>query len=667
MVVSQSWFGAFSPVGQAADVLRRSRLVGALLLAVAATIVVAAAWAAFVISERQGIDAERSDSEHRLDLFASAAEAMVKRLEYVPPTIQLNREVQRLLHDPLDASRVREANDYLRRLNAYLGSISVYVLNDRGVVLASSNDRYPDDSRIGEDVSFRPYFLEALSGRVGRHFAIGINGNQPGYFVSHPVRDGARVVGVAAIKISLDPINDLWATLAAPAVLADTNQVVILSSQPQWRYTALAELPIERRVDLQLTRVYNGMRPPRFPLPVSLSFEDASQVVNASPASSDTTAVSAVQAGTLVLGRTIDGMDWRLLMFSSLLPVRQRALLNAAAAAVAACLVLLSMLFVAQRRRAAQQRMAARAMLERANAQLERKVDERTRDLTAANLRLREEVAERAQAERTLRSTHDELVQAAKMAMLGQIAAGITHELMQPLGAIRTLSGNTVEFMRRGELGEVPGNLGIIARLADQMGQIIQPLKTFARKSPPVPVAADAARAVSNALFLYHSRARKEGVDVVNLSVPGRAVAWCDPNRLEQVLINLIGNAIDAMADSALKRLTIRATTEAVGCEPHRGLRVRIDVMDTGIGLSKEVEAQLFDAFFTTKRSGAGLGLGLIISRDIAREFGGDIVPLPCADGGACFSLLLPAAAEDGRTAAQEVRDGQEREPEPLR
>jgi C4-dicarboxylate-specific signal transduction histidine kinase len=125
-------------------------------------------------------------------------------------------------------------------------------------------------------------------------------------------------------------------------------------------------------------------------------------------------------------------------------------------------------------------------MLEKANQELERNVAARTADLSEAVAGLQREVAERQRAEQTLRAAQDELVQAAKLAVLGQMATGITHELSQPLGAIRTLSANAVEFMHRGDLATAEKNLGIVGQLAEQAGGIITPLKTFARKSPAV-------------------------------------------------------------------------------------------------------------------------------------------------------------------------------------
>ncbi len=615
--------------------LRRS-----LVVALALVVIAASAWLGFGVSEQRGIVTARNEANHRLDLFASAVDGVVKRLEQVPATIQLNQDVLALLREPGRPQLVQSVNDYLQRLNAHLGSISAFVMNDRGMVLASSRIDPAANNSSAADLSFRPYFLEALSGRVGRHFAIGVKGDEPGYFVSHPIYDGSRVVGVAAIKISLDPIDQTWEMLGAPALLADTNQVVIMASDPSWRYTALGEMPLERRVHLQLTRMYNNLRVTRFPMDVEFVGDENVRILDHSLSAPRLGSPSG--AGTMVLSRTLDGIDWRLMIFIDLGPVRTQALGSGLMAAVGAGFVVLLLLHLAQRRRILRQRLEAEQLLERVNAELEIKVADRTADLTEANERLRMEAAEREQVERSLRAAQSELIHAAKMAMLGQLATGITHELTQPLGAIRTLSGNAVEFQRRGDAGALTGNLKIIARLADQMGGIIQPLKGFARKSQPIPARADVAQALSNALFLYELPLRKQGVEVVNRCVTGRLYAWCDPNRLEQVLINLIGNAIDAMSSVSRRVLRLEAVIEHESGDGLRGARVRIDVIDSGPGLSEAVYARLFEPFFTTKASGTGLGLGLLISRDIVREFHGDIEATNRPEGGACFSVRLP-------------------------
>ncbi|MCA6217051.1 sensor histidine kinase [Ideonella sp. B7] len=601
---------------------RRSLVAGLAAL----VIMLMSGWAGFTVSVQRGTEQLRAESNHQLDLFAAAVQGMVLRLEPLPATIQLSTEVQALLRQPGSAARAQAASTYLRRLNAHLGGALLFVQDQRGTVLAAS-----DPALVGDDLSFRPYFLEALSGRVGRHFAIGVRDGLPGYYVSHPIHDGPKVVGVAVLKIGLDPVGEAWGMLGSPALLADSNQVVILSSRPEWTYTALAELPLERRVDLQLSRLYGDHRITRFPLQVDLRVDEDSQIVEgvlpAGLGASGPGGRMAANRGMLVLGRTLDGTDWRLLMFANLQPVRAQAAQDSLLAGVSAGFVLLLMLLVNQRRRIVQQKLQL-------NAQLEDQVARRTQALSDTNVRLRKEVRERQQAEHTLREAQDELVHAGKMAALGQLATGITHELTQPLGAIRTLSGNAVAFMERGQLDAVSGNLRIMARLAEQMGAIIEPLKGFARKSKAQPQAAVLATAVRNALFLYDQRLRSEGVAVHDATAGLPLAAWCDPNRLEQVLINLIGNALDAMRDQPQRALWIDAFAQDG--------RVALRVRDQGPGLDPAVRDRVFEPFFSTKAAGGGLGLGLAISRDIAREAGGELEADNHPDGGACFTLWLP-------------------------
>jgi two-component system C4-dicarboxylate transport sensor histidine kinase DctB len=624
---------------------QRRVLLGRLLLIAMALLLVAAsgAWV-FERSHERGATRLQAASNDRLDLFASVVEARVRRLEPVPATIQLNPLVVDLLREPT-AERAASAHDFLSRLNAHLGSEAVFVLDVRGLVRASSNQAQRDDSLLGEDVSYRPYYLEALAGRSTRHFAIG-SGGHAGYFAAHPIYDGARVVGVAAIKIGLQALEQTWAMLGAPALVADANQVVILSSQPSWRYTATVPLTPDRRVDLQLTRLYGAMELPPFPLEVELSVDEDSQQVQgflarpgATPA--DAAGLPDAGAGYQMLGRSLDGMDWRVLIFTSLAAVRQQALIDGAGGALAMSSLMLLALYWSQRRRIGRQKRQASRLLQQANAELEQEVGRRTQELTEANARLRKEVVEREQTESTLRAAQDELVHAGKMAVLGQLAASITHELTQPLGAIRTLSGNAAEFLRRGNQAVAQDNLAIVARLVEQMGRIIEPLKRFSRKSTATPQATDAGRVVEQALFLFQQRLRHEGVHTHNGCLPGQWTVWCDGNRLEQVIVNLVGNALDAMRDAPLRQLRIScAEASASG----RAM-LAIQVQDTGKGLSEGDMAHLFQPFYTTKPMGAGLGLGLVICRDIVGEFGGELQARNLEGGGAGFTLTVPLHA----------------------
>lgn len=620
---------------------RRRRWAWWLGLLAGLALIVLAGWAGFRASVRQGTDSLRAEASHQLDLFAQVVQGVVRRLEPLPGTVQLAGEVQALLAQP-DVAQVARAAAYLRRLNAHLGSVSTFVLDQRGQVLAAS-----DAALHGQDLSFRPYFQEALAGRVGRHFAIGLLDGQPGYYVSHPIHDGARVAGVAVMKVGLEPIERAWDKLGAPALLADSNQVVILSSRPEWLYTALGAAggpSAQRRAALQATRLYADRRIEPFALQVDLRIDEDSQVIEAllpaglgplgsagppSPGWLPALPAPGAPRGMLVLGRSIDGMDWRLLTFTDLGVVRAQAFSHALLAALATASALMLALLLNQRRRILRQKLAA-------HRELEEKVALRTQALSEANARLRKEVAEREAAEATLRGAQDELVHAGKMAALGQLATGITHELTQPLGAIRTLSANAVQFMERGQPEVAAGNLAMMARLADQMGAIIEPLKGFARKSSARPTATPVAQALRNALFLHDHRLRREGVAVIDELPPGLC-AWCDPNRLEQVLINLVGNAADAMREAPRRELRLWAGEVAGMVEVH--------VSDSGAGLPEAVRARLFEPFFSTKAEGGGLGLGLAISRDIAREAGGELEADNAPGGGARFILRLPRPA----------------------
>lgn len=243
------------------DILLRSRR--GLASGMALVLILGVGVAGYQATWRQELGQVRSNADHRLDLFASAVEGMLNRLEHVPATIQLNRDVVALLRPRSGPVSTDAVNSFLQRLNQQLGSLAVYVIDERGRVVAASNANEPG-SFVGEDLSFRPYFIEALSGQVGRHFAIGNTSKQPGYYLANPIRDGERVIGVAVIKISLRPLAQAWDMLGVPAFIADDNNVIILSSQPEWLYQIVGEPDLDKLVDFQIRQLYVDRRPQRF-------------------------------------------------------------------------------------------------------------------------------------------------------------------------------------------------------------------------------------------------------------------------------------------------------------------------------------------------------------------------------------------------------------------
>jgi len=230
------------------------------------------------------------------------------------------------------------------------------------------------------------------------------------------------------------------------------------------------------------------------------------------------------------------------------------------------------------------------------------------------------------------------LVQAGKLAVIGQLSTGIAHELNQPLAALRTLSGNGVRFLERGDLDTTRTNLERIAQLVDRMGLITGQLRTFARKSSGQLQAVPLCRALDNALSLLEPRLTQANAEIRRRCPEPGPIALCDINRLEQVLINLIGNALDAMHGQP-------APCIELGCESV-GRQARLSVRDFGPGLDEDAISHLFEPFFTTKEAGVGLGLGLAISAGIVSDFGGTLCGANHPAGGALFTLEIPLAAE---------------------
>ena len=588
------------------QITRRVRTIG-LLLPVIAGLALLAGLAGFRISEGMGLAALQETGRHRLDLYAGSLEREIDKYAYFPATLGLERDVLDLVTGR--APLAWGLNRYLERLNERAGTLSIYVLNRQGRVLAASNWNRPD-SFIGEDLSYRPYFIEAAAGRQGRLFGVGTTRGEAGYYLSSPLAEDGAIVGVAVVKVSLEQLEQSWSTVEAPVLVSDENGVVILASVPSWKFTTLREMDEPTRRHFDRTLQYNAR--PLAPLgltPLNRIASDAELVQLARPADGEAqTAVFPLSGSFLAQTAPLHGTGWTMTVLSPASDITGMAWTRAALAAVGSAFLGILLLMWVQRRRHLRE--------------LERKVEERTRNLRAAQ---------------------DELVHAGKLAVIGQLSAGLAHELNQPLAALRTLSGNTVKFLQRGNMDAARGNLERIAQLVDSMGALTSQLKSFARKSSGAPRPVAVRRPIDNALFLLEQRLRRSGV-AVQLEVPEDVAALCDPNRLEQVVINLVANGLDALAGRAGGKLTLAAWTEDG--------RTRIQVADNGPGLSEEVLPRLFEPFFTTKEAskdgaregGGGLGLGLAISAGIVRDFGGTLTGANGADGGAVFTIDLPAA-----------------------
>ncbi|MBV0881901.1 sensor histidine kinase [Noviherbaspirillum sp. L7-7A] len=613
--------------------LSLSRVTTLLLLFAALTL--AASQLAFRYSLSAGMAELESTGRHRLDLYAASLEREIDKYGYFPALLGLDQSVLDMLTAP-DANRVARMNHYLEQLNARAGSLSIYILDREGRVIASSNWRQRD-SFIGENLFFRPYFRQALETGAGRFFGIGTTQGEPGYYLSSALATGQEVAGVAVVKVGLRQLEQSWGAVEAPALVSDENGVVILSSVPDWKFTTIKPLDKAAMEAFERTQQYN--RQALAPLGVKelAVLEDGARLVRL-PATTTSAPMFPLAGNFLAQTRNLPGTPWNITVYSPQAQVHTMAVNRAALAGAFAAFLFILALLLNQRRHHLKDQVAAQAALQRAHDELERNVIERTADLSSANERLQKEVAERTQAERTLRSAQDELVQAGKLAVIGQLSAGIAHELNQPLAALRTLSGNARKFLARGNQETASSNLERIDQLVDRMGLLTSQLKSFARKSSGRPQAVPVRRAIENALFLLEQRLKQADTVVRVDLVPEELEAWCDANRLEQVLVNLAGNALDAMEGQHAPVVEIAAS--------RRDGRILIQVRDRGPGISKEVSGRLFEPFFTTKEAGGGLGLGLAISAGIVADFGGALSADNLPEGGAVFTVDLPAAPQ---------------------
>ena len=279
----------------------------------------------------------------------------------------------------------------------------------------------------------------------------------------------------------------------------------------------------------------------------------------------------------------------------------------------------------AARRR--KERLAERdEAMQEALLELEQRVGRRTADLTEANRRLRQEVEEHEQ-------TRDELIQAAKLAALGQMSAGINHELNQPLTAMRTYADNARTYLARENLEQVAWNLQQITELTSRMSQISRQLKVFSRKATGRLTRVSLRACVEGMQRIVATRISQTGAELM-LDLPDQDLFLAaDMVQLEQVLVNLVGNACDVLLDQPIKRIEVSAA--------RHGEHVSIRVRDSGPGIDEANLERIFDPFFTTTES--GLGLGLSISHTIVRRLGGDLTAANVDGGGAEFTIELSA------------------------
>lgn len=570
--------------------------------------------------------------QQRLALFARSLESVLDKYEHLPFMISLHKDAIRLLRDG-DRALAPAVDELLVRAQAGTEVTQFYLLDAAGTAVASSQPRL-----IGNNYAYRPYFRQAMAGGAGLFYSVGTTTLVPGCFRSRPVRDGDRIIGVAAITFSLDGIERGWRESGERVALVDENGVVILSTTESWKYRALQPLSAEVQARVTAARQYpqGEIRPLAA---ATLERLPAGAVV-------DGAKFPEGRGKWLAQSHVIAGPGWGLMLFSDLRDVRETAVLGGVGAGFASAFAVSLFVYGRLRRKSRKERREAAEALKRVSDELERRIEARTAQLSSANRQLHERVDDLERTEAILRKTTDDAVQAGKLAVLGQLAAGVSHELNQPLSALQMLAGNGVALLEMGETDEVRGNLQAIGELVDRIGRIVGPLKSFARRSPLELVPVRVGAAIDNALMLLSAATARTPAKIVVSIEPPDLHVLADGVRLDQVLVNLIRNGLQAMAgegesegkgagQGAEARLEISAT-RANG-------QVRLVIRDHGPGFSADTLVHLFEPFYTTKPAGQGLGLGLTISRAIIERLGGTL-RAENAEPGARFEILLPEA-----------------------
>ncbi len=577
--------------------------------AFAAAIVVTAGNVAFRLGAERAFERGKIDAER----YTAQLTTEFHRFDYLPILLIKHPSVINVLtvrNDNVDA-----ANRYLESVSKVTGA-TIYLLDTAGTAIATSNWNQPT-SFLGVDFSYRPYFQNAIKNGEDRFYGIGTVTGIPGYFFAVTLPRDQMALGVGVVKVNLEEIDIFRSTSIKDIMIVDENGVVVLASRPELKYRTMALISPETLTALKTTRQYD-----KAPLlPMGIKTEDV--FAGGSVVSLPQEGSGQSRSRFLAQEMRLEGSNWKVFILSDLSDVvsfqRWTQLLTGLFAATIGFIFL----FLMQRRRAIQAQLAVKEFLARANIELESQVARRTQDLVEANQQLRE--------------AQEVLVHSAKLAAIGQLAAGITHELNQPLAAIRMLSENAGVLIQRSQTEVASDNLQTILDLTSRMNKIIVRLKQFSRKSTPVlqPVGID--DSIDNSWQILASKIRGTRTKIHFQRAGQEMQVLADPVRLEQIFINLISNAIDAVAGAG------QPSIEIVAWEDEN--LIFVSVRDNGTGLTKEVITHLFEPFFTTKEAHAGLGLGLAISIGIAREFGGTLSASNLDGGGAEFIVRLPSLA----------------------
>jgi two-component system C4-dicarboxylate transport sensor histidine kinase DctB len=520
----------------------------------------------------QALAETRVAAEGQAAILAAGLESELNKFTLVPRVLAGDPEVAALLEG--DAAYRDVLNRRLAALAKQTNAAAIYLMDAQGLTIASSNWTRPD-SFIGSRYGFREYFAGALRGGTGTEFALGTVSRRPGLYLAERVGPAEAPLGVVAVKVEFDSLERKWRDAGDRVFVTDPQGIVLLASNPDWRFRSAAGV--------------GGQRDPA---------RDAMRFGVANPKPLELPGGGAGGQAVRMIEKIqpIAPAGWELHLLADPSARLSVALANGRLAGISA-LVLIGL-------------AVAAAVLWW-----------RQRKARAA--------AEVATQTATLR---EQLQQANRLATLGQITAGLGHEIRQPLAAMRVYAENGERLLAADRREDATENFSKIAELAGRIGEITAQQLQFGRRAAKEPREISLAEVIDGSVLLLRDQIRlkqiaveRPAADLAATKVRARHV------QLEQVLVNLLQNAVQACEPGGRIMLAITASAQTIA----------LSVTDDGPGVSAEVRDTLFQPFVTSKSE--GIGLGLAIARDIMRDLGGDLVHRTTMTG-ACFVMEMPAA-----------------------
>ncbi|MFV7784473.1 MULTISPECIES: sensor histidine kinase [Shewanella] len=576
--------------------------------------------AAYWFHLEHGYEMTRQQSNAQMKELLSFLSGSLSRYESIPQVLSTNPLLANALAQQDDPETITPLNLYLEEIQSITEALDIYLVNINGDAIAASNWQQ-SYSFIGKNFGFRPYFKDAMNGKMGRYFAVGTSSNKRGYYFSYPIynqgypiapnQGDAKVVGAIVVKVDVTEIEQQSTGMARGSnyefAISDPDNIIFLSSQPKWRLTSLVPVTRQLKQHITASRRYanRDINPLEIEPPFTASLAEDYQIYQ----------IGGDKHGKEYMDNAamMNDAGWRVHILSPMAPIYQSLppLLLLYGALYLLCA--LALLFAIERRKNIRR-------MQQAHEQLEQRVKERTQALETSHQELKE--------------TQDELIQAAKLTVIGSLSASINHEINQPLAAIRSYAQNTQTLLSRAKWDDVSSNIMTIIELTDRLAAIVSQFKSFTRKSKGNDKAVSVAQCIKDALTIVQPEVDKQGINLVLKNTDCETLIWGDPIRLQQVLINLMSNAMVAMRASSPKQLIISVNLND---------RVEITIEDTGTGIDESQMQKIFDPYYTSSRQ--GLGLGLSISRRIVEAMQGKISVANRAEGGAIFNITLPIHA----------------------